>query len=206
MVEPKGGMDASREQVPQRVDHVGDVNMEAAITSDDLMRAGGFGARDDLNSFLSVSSDCTDFESSLCDARDNEEPQGKPCKPGKNENGSQTEAALDVEDIPMQIAGSAKDIIQADMLEPKGGIDASREEVPQRVDHAGYVNMEAAITFDDVISAGGFGARDDLNSFLPVASDCTDFEASVLDARDYEEPQGEPRRPGLGSTEATESE
>ncbi|EEF27924.1 conserved hypothetical protein [Ricinus communis] len=58
--------------------------------------------------------------------------------------------------------------------------------------------MEASITTDDVIRAGGFGARDDINSFLPVASDSTDFEATVLDARYYEEPQGEISRPGLG--------
>ncbi|XP_059668385.1 uncharacterized protein LOC132313573 isoform X3 [Cornus florida] len=50
---------------------------------------------------------------------------------------------------------------------------------------------------------GGFGARDDISSFLPVASDSTDFEASLLDARDYEEPQEKICRPGLGWTEAT---
>ncbi|KAI4300824.1 hypothetical protein L6164_034158 [Bauhinia variegata] len=64
------------------------------------------------------------------------------------------------------------------------------------------VNMEgeATISPDDVIRAGGFGARDDIGCFLPVASDSTDLEASILDARDYEEPQaqGEGSRPGLG--------
>lgn len=39
------------------------------------------------------------------------------------------------------------------------------------------MNMEAPITSDDVMRAGGFGARDDIGCFLPVASDSTDFEA-----------------------------
>ncbi|XP_020243764.1 uncharacterized protein LOC109822018 isoform X2 [Asparagus officinalis] len=66
----------------------------------------------------------------------------------------------------------------------------------------GEVNMEAAITADDVMRAGGFGARDDIGSFLPAAIDSTDFEASLRDARDFEEPQGETLRPGLGWTES----
>ncbi|KAK9128831.1 hypothetical protein Syun_017628 [Stephania yunnanensis] len=56
------------------------------------------------------------------------------------------------------------------------------------------------------IPAGGFGARDDIGSFLPVAIDSTDFEASLRDARDYEEPQEQINRPGLGWTGAMESE
>lgn len=60
----------------------------------------------------------------------------------------------------------------------------------EEIDASGEVNMEASITPDDVIRAGGFGARDDISSVLPVASDSTDFEASIRDARDYEEPQG----------------
>ncbi|KAI3750378.1 hypothetical protein L2E82_21013 [Cichorium intybus] len=63
---------------------------------------------------------------------------------------------------------------------------------------SGDVNMEASISADDVMRAGGFGARDDISNFLPVASDSTDFEASLRDARDYEEPQKEICRPGLG--------
>ncbi|CAN8257218.1 unnamed protein product [Cochlearia groenlandica] len=62
----------------------------------------------------------------------------------------------------------------------------------------GEVNMEALISEEDVIRAGGFGAKDDIGSFLPVASDSTDFEESIRSARDYEEPQGEVQRPGLG--------
>ncbi|KAK1386597.1 Mediator of RNA polymerase II transcription [Heracleum sosnowskyi] len=54
---------------------------------------------------------------------------------------------------------------------------------------------------DDAVRAGGFGARDDIGSFLPVASDFTDFEASLRDARDYEDPKEEIGRPGLGWAE-----
>ncbi|CAN0890500.1 hypothetical protein LINGRAHAP2_LOCUS16466 [Linum grandiflorum] len=68
----------------------------------------------------------------------------------------------------------------------------------------GDVNMEASISIDDVMRAGGFGARDDIGSVLPVASDSTDFEAMILDAKDYEEPQKELPRPGLGWTDAAE--
>ncbi|KAI3932045.1 hypothetical protein MKW92_027007 [Papaver armeniacum] len=78
---------------------------------------------------------------------------------------------------------------------------------------------EARITTEDVIRAGGFGARDDIGSFLPVAMDSTDFEASIRDARGYEDEeeenvinqdpettaskiqeQGQSKRPGLGWT------
>ncbi|ESQ40312.1 hypothetical protein EUTSA_v10016002mg [Eutrema salsugineum] len=62
----------------------------------------------------------------------------------------------------------------------------------------GEVNMEASISAEDVIRAGGFGAKDDIGSFLPVASDSTDFEESIRSARDYEEPQPKVQRPGLG--------
>ncbi|KAL0736651.1 hypothetical protein Bca4012_012861 [Brassica carinata] len=62
----------------------------------------------------------------------------------------------------------------------------------------GDVNMEASISAEDVIRAGGFGAKDDIGSFLPVASDSTDFEESLRSARDYEGAQAEVQRPGLG--------
>lgn len=65
----------------------------------------------------------------------------------------------------------------------------------------GDVNMEADISMDDVIRAGGLGARDDLNSVLPVAADTTDFEASIRDAWDYEGQRESINRPGLGWTE-----
>lgn len=70
------------------------------------------------------------------------------------------------------------------------------------------VMEEAAIKVEDVIRAGGFGARDDISSVLPVAMDSTDFEASLRYARDYEEEntdqdsskieQGNTTRAGLG--------
>ncbi|KAF8115310.1 hypothetical protein N665_0029s0145 [Sinapis alba] len=62
----------------------------------------------------------------------------------------------------------------------------------------GEVNMEASISAEDVLRAGGFGAKDDIGSFLPVASDSTDFEESLRSARDYEGTQPEVQRPGLG--------
>ena len=89
----------------------------------------------------------------------------------------------------------------------KGGESCPKGTRLEEIDASGDVNMEASITPDDVIRAGGFGARDDISSFLPVASDSTDFEASIRDARDYEEPQGQVSRPGLGWTGgATEGE
>ncbi|GJN14819.1 hypothetical protein PR202_gb01684 [Eleusine coracana subsp. coracana] len=60
------------------------------------------------------------------------------------------------------------------------------------------VNMEAAISTEDVMRAGGFGVRDDIGSLLPTAIDSTDFEASIRDARDFEGEKEEPSRPGLG--------
>ncbi|KAK7336515.1 hypothetical protein VNO77_17057 [Canavalia gladiata] len=88
----------------------------------------------------------------------------------------------------------------------KGGENCPKGTPLDEIDASGDVNMEASITPDDVIRAGGFGARDDISSFLPVASDSTDFEASIRDARDYEEPQGQVSRPGLGYTGATKGE
>lgn len=82
----------------------------------------------------------------------------------------------------------------------KGGDNASEGARQGNEDPYGEFNMEAAISADDVLRAGGFGARDGISSVLPVASDSTDFEASLLDARGYEDPQTEIQRPGLGYT------
>ncbi|CAN6346331.1 unnamed protein product [Urochloa humidicola] len=60
------------------------------------------------------------------------------------------------------------------------------------------VNMEAAISTEDVMRAGGFGAKDDIGSLLPTAVDSTDFEASLRDARDFEGEKEAPAHPGLG--------
>ncbi|KAJ1263491.1 hypothetical protein BS78_09G188900 [Paspalum vaginatum] len=64
--------------------------------------------------------------------------------------------------------------------------------------HEADVNMEAAISTEDVMRAGGFGAKDDIGSFLPTAIDSTDLEASLRDARDFEGEKEAPARPGLG--------
>lgn len=67
-------------------------------------------------------------------------------------------------------------------------------------------STKAAIFLDDAIRAGGLGARDDIGSFLPAASDFTDFEASLRNAHDYEVPKEETRRPGLGWAEVKKQE
>ncbi|CAM6095332.1 unnamed protein product [Calypogeia fissa] len=63
-------------------------------------------------------------------------------------------------------------------------------------------NMEAPIMAEDVIRAGGLGARDDLDRFLPTAVDATDYEESLMEAMEYEDVQpageGEIPRPGVG--------
>lgn len=74
----------------------------------------------------------------------------------------------------------------------------AQPEMPKDEKTRGELNMEASVTTDDVVKAGGFGVTDSICSFLPVAMDCTDFECSLRDARDFEEPQGEISRPGLG--------
>lgn len=112
-----------------------------------------------------------------------------------------------------QHEGDGKDVlnppgnpVQVNFTYLKVEESALKNAPPEETEASGEVNMEASISTDDVIRAGGFGARDDISSFLPVASDSTDFEAIIRDAREYEEPQGEIRRPGLGWTEATEAE
>ncbi|KAG8068187.1 hypothetical protein GUJ93_ZPchr0005g15552 [Zizania palustris] len=63
---------------------------------------------------------------------------------------------------------------------------------------SGDVNMEATISAEDVMRAGGFGATDGIGSLLPTAIDFTDFEASLRDARDFEGESEKPLYPGLG--------
>ncbi|KAL7583381.1 hypothetical protein Lser_V15G42653 [Lactuca serriola] len=96
------------------------------------------------------------------------------------------------------LAGDGKCYSSTDTVQGNKA-DTGEEEGNVAMDSGGGdVNMEASISADDVMRAGGFGARDDISNFLPVASDSTDFEASLRDARDYEEPQKEICRPGLG--------
>lgn len=139
------------------------------------------------------------------------ENKGAAMTTDKNEAGRTNEVPIsdrpqtDASGIPKKDAGFATYTSQFYKY-PRSGDDAAQKEAPQHIDRSEEVNMEATINADDVIRAGGYGARDDLSSFLPVASDSTDFEASLLDARDYEEPQGERPRPGLGWSEDRESE
>ena len=44
------------------------------------------------------------------------------------------------------------------------------------------MNMEAAISADDVMQAGGFVAKGDIGNLLPIVMDAADFEASLWDA------------------------
>ncbi|MCD7468673.1 hypothetical protein HAX54_007065 [Datura stramonium] len=80
----------------------------------------------------------------------------------------------------------------------QGGKNVTADVATAQEKSYGDVNMEADITMDDVIRAGGLGARDDLNSVLPMATDTTDFEASIRDAWDYEGQRESINRPGLG--------
>ncbi|OMO54326.1 hypothetical protein COLO4_36524 [Corchorus olitorius] len=122
----------------------------------------------------------------------------------RNETAESTNSEVSVEDASKTVPSSAINDVQVQAVAWKGGgID---DETLETVESSGEVNMEASVTADDVVRAGGFGARDDLSSVLPVASDGTDFEASIRDARGYEEPQGKVHRPGLGWTEASEKE
>ncbi|XP_021724202.1 uncharacterized protein LOC110691571 [Chenopodium quinoa] len=112
----------------------------------------------------------------------------------------------DVVLMPTEDSFSAEDTVPFSMTDPQSGREIAQMEALKQCDYSTDVNMEATINPDDVVRAGGFGARDDLSSFLPTASDSTDFEASLLDARDYEECQGEQHRPGLGWSENRVSE
>nr|CAN76250.1 hypothetical protein VITISV_025506 [Vitis vinifera] len=127
----------------------------------------------------------------------------------KNENNMRNEVAeSDYTKMNVQgeqNPGSSENVLQVKIVDSKSGENIVQGGANEDMDTSGEVNMEASITPDDVIRAGGFGARDDISSFLPVASDSTDFEASLRDARDYEEPQGDIYRPGLGWTETTKS-
>ncbi|KAF7147357.1 hypothetical protein RHSIM_Rhsim03G0032200 [Rhododendron simsii] len=112
------------------------------------------------------------------------------------------ETEANIKDDPKQHIGPLEDMAQTNTGDLESEDNVSHE-VKAGLDASGEVNMEASISSDDVIRAGGFGARDDISSFLPVASDSTDFEASLRDAREYEDPQEEICRPGLGWTAAT---
>ncbi|KAI3471342.1 hypothetical protein Pfo_030707 [Paulownia fortunei] len=170
-----------KHEAPAPRDTFGEVNMEVPFTADEVMGAGGFGATDDISCILPLASDFTDFEDHLHNVRGYEDSEGK-------------------------IAGQSDpptDILEVGKVDVKD-IDIVKEHVaPESQDAFEAVNMEASVTSDEVTRAGGFGATDDISSFLPVASDFTDFEAYLRDARDYEDLDEEISRPGLGWTSET---
>ncbi|XP_010922230.1 uncharacterized protein [Elaeis guineensis] len=135
-----------------------------------------------------------DFTSAACSGEKNANDVINETKEG-------TKHEMELRDPPNQDGDAPKSTEDYDMKKANG--KAMEQSVGMKNEsNTGDVNMEAAITTDDVIRAGGFGARDDISSFLPVAIDSTDFEASLRDARDFEEPQEEISRPGLGWTES----
>ncbi|KAF8043922.1 hypothetical protein BT93_A2029 [Corymbia citriodora subsp. variegata] len=115
-------------------------------------------------------------------------------------------SSIEVKDVLEPIPSSPGSTPQAKVFDPDSGGTVGLNAIVSDTNISSEVNMEALIIPDDVIRAGGFGARDDISSFLPVASDSTDFEAALRDARDYEELQEEVGRPGLGWTEGTQRE
>ncbi|XP_048127711.1 uncharacterized protein LOC115733684 isoform X1 [Rhodamnia argentea] len=115
-------------------------------------------------------------------------------------------SSIEVKDFLEPIPSSPGRIPQVEVSDPEAGGTVGLDAIVNDTNISGEVNMEALIVPDDVIRAGGFGARDDISSFLPVASDSTDFEAALRDARDYEELQEEVCRPGLGWTEGAQRE
>ncbi|XP_011075361.1 uncharacterized protein LOC105159855 [Sesamum indicum] len=152
-------------------DASGEVNMEASVTADDVMQAGGFGTSDSISSFLPVASDFTDFEDHLRRVQGYEDAVDKIA-------GGKSDPSKDIQEVGKV---HVKDI---DNAEEHDAFEA--------------VNMETSVTSDEMIRAGGFGATDNISSFLPVASDFTDFEAYLRDAREYEGLDEEINRPGLG--------
>ncbi|KAK3014640.1 hypothetical protein RJ639_008708 [Escallonia herrerae] len=87
----------------------------------------------------------------------------KTVKPELDQNGKQKQHPASPEDD------------QRNLVDSRGVESDARGVTPVDMDVSGEVNMEAFITSNDVMRAGGFGARDDISSFLPVASDSTDF-------------------------------
>lgn len=160
-----------------------EVNMEVPITADEVMQAGGFGATDGIGTILPAASDFTDFEDHLHDAQRYE--------------GSEDKIAEGQFDFPkINFVAGKVEIEVNDNVEDGVAPDAQ--------DAHEAVKMEDYVTSDDVIRAGGFGATDNISSFLPVASDFTDFEENIRDARAYEESEAKSNRPGLGWRSETE--
>lgn len=114
-----------------------------------------------------------------------------------------TQSELDAKDVSKDVHTSAGISVPFNMKDKKEGEDATQGARLVDLETSGDVNMEASISPDDVACAGGLGARDGISSFLPVASDSTDFGEALLKARDYEGPQGDVSRPSVCWTEGT---
>ncbi|KAH6832600.1 hypothetical protein C2S53_010944 [Perilla frutescens var. hirtella] len=159
-----------------------EVNMEVPITADDVMRAGGFGATDDIGTILPAASDFNDFEDHFHDVQRYEGSKDK---------------------IAEAQSGSRKINFEAGKANTKATDKVQEGLAPEAQEVCEAINMEAYVTSDEMIRAGGFGATDNISSFLPVASDFTDFEESLRDAREYEESEEKSNRPGLGWKDET---
>ncbi|XP_073317424.1 uncharacterized protein [Primulina huaijiensis] len=153
------------------------VNMEAPVSGDNVVPAGGFGATNDISSSVSCAGGFTDMEAHLQNDQEYGDLDGKNSGPSTS-----------VEDIP--------EVCEIDF---KGNENVG-EHVTLPGDSCEAIYMETSPTADEVLRAGGFGATDDISSFLPVASDFTDFEAHIRDVEDYEDLEKETVRPGLGWT------
>ncbi|PIN21027.1 hypothetical protein CDL12_06268 [Handroanthus impetiginosus] len=169
-------------EAPAPRDAFAEINMEVSITADDVLRAGGFGATDNITGLLPVASDFTDFEDHLPKVRGYEDSE---------------------DSIAGGQSNSPKDTLEVEEVGIEDTDDVKEHVAPATNDAYEAVSMEASVTPDEMIRAGGFGATDDISSFLPVASDFTDFEANLRDARGYEDLNEEIKRPGLGWTNET---
>ncbi|KAL0339707.1 UNVERIFIED_CONTAM: hypothetical protein Sradi_4487500 [Sesamum radiatum] len=123
-----------KHEVPAPRDASGEVNMEVSVTADDVMRAGGFGTSDSISSLLPVASDFTDFEDHL------QRVQG-------------------YEDSVDKIAGGKSD--PSKEVQEVGKVHVKDIDNGER-DAFEAVNMEASVTSDEMIRAGGFGATDNI--------------------------------------------
>ncbi|XP_073152096.1 uncharacterized protein [Henckelia pumila] len=170
------------EQLPEHMspatrDALVKANMETPVAGDNAVLVGGFGATNDVSSSISCAAGFTDMEAHLHDVQEYEDLDGK-------DSG---------------LSASLEDISEVRIIDSKGNENVGGH-VTLPGDSCEAIYMEASPTADEVIRAGGFGATDDISSFLPVASDFTDFEAHIRDVEDYEDLEKDIARPGLGWT------
>ncbi|KAF7145827.1 hypothetical protein RHSIM_Rhsim04G0170300 [Rhododendron simsii] len=94
-----------------------------------------------------------------------EQPDKETGRGKKLVESAETEA--NIKDDPKQHIGPLEDMAQTNTGDLESGDNVSHE-INARLDASGEVNMEASISSDDIIRVGGFGARDDISSFLSV--------------------------------------